>query len=174
MLRLYRTFFRLNSTSRDEIEIAQKWLKSFTVSQIPPNVFELSYSRSSGPGGQKVNKTSSKATLSMEAEQWLNPKYCYWIPLAIRHQIGTNKIRYETKNGGVVIQSDANRNRDVNAAECYRKLLTEIREKVVFEGETSEEDLKRWDGIKEERAEVRLYKKKKQSEKKKLRGNVGW
>ena len=31
--------------------------------QIPKSEFELSYTRSSGPGGQNVNKVSSKAIL---------------------------------------------------------------------------------------------------------------
>ena len=34
---------------------------------IPESELELAFSRSSGPGGQNVNKTSSKATLHWDA-----------------------------------------------------------------------------------------------------------
>lgn len=33
--------------------------------EIPPNHLEINYVRSQGPGGQKVNKTSSKAVVKL-------------------------------------------------------------------------------------------------------------
>lgn len=35
---------------------ARKWLKDFGRNTIPKNLCEISFSRSSGPGGQNVNK----------------------------------------------------------------------------------------------------------------------
>lgn len=35
---------------------ARKWLASFTANTIPRKLGEVSFSRSSGPGGQNVNK----------------------------------------------------------------------------------------------------------------------
>ncbi|KAG2731579.1 hypothetical protein G9P44_005166 [Scheffersomyces stipitis] len=122
-----------------------------------------------GAGGQKVNKTSSKATVALEPSQWLDPQYCYWIPLPVRRQISAKKIRYETKKGGILIQSDTTRNRDVNTDECFRKLLQEIKDTTFFAGEVSEEDKKRWEEIREDAKEKRMFNKKKQSDKKKSR-----
>lgn len=159
---------RLNSTSPEAIASAKEWLKSFKDSDIPRHAFEIGYSRSSGPGGQKVNKTSSKATVLMEPSKWMDPAYCYWIPEPIRDQI-KNKLRYETKLGGLLIQSDTSRNRDVNADECFRKLLADIKDNVFFEEEPSEEDQKRWEEIRADRKEKRMFNKKRHSDKKKGR-----
>lgn len=154
---------------RDEITKAQEWLDQFHYDKVPRNYFEISFSRSSGPGGQKVNKTSSKATVALSPDRWLNPQFCYWIPSPVRTELQKNPIRYQTKAGGVLIQSDLTRNREDNTDECFRKLLLEIRDKTFFPGEASEEDQKRWEEIRKQNNEKRLFNKKKQSEKKKLR-----
>ncbi|KAK6198768.1 uncharacterized protein RJT21DRAFT_122398 [Scheffersomyces amazonensis] len=155
--------------NKQDIEKARKWLDSATIDSIPTKIFEISYSRSSGPGGQKVNKTSSKATISLEPHQWLNSQFCYWIPKPILAQITSKPIRYETKTGGILIQSDTSRNREINTEECFKKLLTAIKERAEFAGEVSEEDIEKWEQIKEEVNEKRLYSKKKSSDKKKNR-----
>lgn len=155
--------------SKKEIDAAKAWLEKFSPSQIPANIFSIAYSRSSGAGGQKVNKTSSKATVSLEPHQWMNPQFCYWIPKPILSQIAESKIRYETKTGGILIQSDLTRNRDTNTDECFKKLLNEIKAKTFFEGEVSEEDKQKWEEVKQVSKEKRLFNKKIQGEKKKLR-----
>lgn len=152
-----------------DIQIAKQWLETFNSKKIPTREFEISFSRASGPGGQKVNKTSSKATVSLSSDRWLNPQFCYWIPKAIRAQLETKKVRYETRNGGILIQSDGSRNRDVNTEECFNKLLQEIKAKTYFELEMSEEDKKKWEELKEQSKEKRLFNKKKVSDKKKSR-----
>lgn len=42
--------------SEDEQAIGRQWLASFSSKTIPKNLCEVTYSRASGPGGQKVNK----------------------------------------------------------------------------------------------------------------------
>ena len=42
--------------SEEELQVARKWLANLHTETIPKSVGELSYSRSSGPGGQNVNK----------------------------------------------------------------------------------------------------------------------
>lgn len=168
---------RFNSTtpssstnfSAKEIETAKKWLENFTHTQIPRRLFNIGYSRSSGPGGQKVNKTSSKATVSLEAGEWLSPQKCYWIPMPIQEQLKTKKIRYETKDSGLLIQSDTFRSRDMNADECFKKLLGEVKSKIYFAGEVSQEDKEKWQKLKVVSKERRLLDKKKHSEKKQNR-----
>lgn len=167
------SFYRFNSTSSEfsekEVEKAKHWLQTFTVDKIPISVFEITYSRASGAGGQKVNKTSSKATVSLTPDQWLNSQFCYWIPGPIRYQLSSKKLRYETKSGGLILQSDLTRNRDVNTEDCFKKLLHEIKALSYFPSEISEDDKKKWEEIKEDRREKRLFNKKKQSDKKKGR-----
>lgn len=40
----------------DELDRARKWLAALHADTIPKSIGELSFSRSSGPGGQNVNK----------------------------------------------------------------------------------------------------------------------
>ncbi|EGW35343.1 uncharacterized protein SPAPADRAFT_58571 [Spathaspora passalidarum NRRL Y-27907] len=152
-----------------EIDASKKWVEKFTPIQIPTDVFTISYSRSSGPGGQKVNKTSSKATVSLEPGQWLTPATSFWIPQPIQHQLKENKIRYETKGGGLLIQSDVFRSRDANTSECFKKLLEEIKSKVYFPGEVSEQAKQKWEKLEQAAKERRKVEKKILSEKKKSR-----
>jgi hypothetical protein len=75
----------------DEHRTARNWVDSFAVSDIPKEALTVSYSRSSGPGGQvcqlyhyalprmltdkHVNKTNSKATIrcDLASASWLPP-----------------------------------------------------------------------------------------------------
>ena len=41
-------------------EEARTWLAGFNANTIPKNICEVTFSRSSGPGGQNVNKYGSK------------------------------------------------------------------------------------------------------------------
>lgn len=166
-------YLRYNSTapqfSEKEIEQSKKWLETFTHTEIPTHVFDITYSRSSGPGGQKVNKTSSKATVSLEPGLWLSTQVCYWIPKPVQAQLQAKGIRYETKTGGLLIQSDTSRNRDMNSELCFKRLLEEIKSKVYFASEASEEDKEKWTQLEEDFKERKKYHKKKQSDKKKNR-----
>ncbi|ODV68365.1 hypothetical protein HYPBUDRAFT_134338 [Hyphopichia burtonii NRRL Y-1933] len=164
-----RAYLSSNELSQDQIDKARTWLESFQPDKIPRHIFEITYSRASGPGGQKVNKTSSKATISMTENEWLDPKACFWIPFAVRTKLSQQPLRYQTKSGGIVVQCDTFRTREVNTDECFKRLLQEIRENVHFAAEPTEEDKKRWEEIKADRKEKRLFNKKKQSDKKKSR-----
>jgi peptidyl-tRNA hydrolase ICT1 len=44
------------NVSEDELLQARRWLEQLRAETIPRSIGELSFSRSSGPGGQNVNK----------------------------------------------------------------------------------------------------------------------
>lgn len=47
-----------SSRSADlDLELARQWLRSFDSRTIPRHLGQISFSRSSGPGGQNVNKS---------------------------------------------------------------------------------------------------------------------
>lgn len=163
--KLYRFYSQF---SIEDIGKARKWIEITEAKHIPQSEFDISYSRSSGAGGQKVNKTSSKATISLEPEKWLT-RSCYWIPEPIKQQLREKPVRYETKSGGLLIQSDSSRSRYTNTSDCFEKLILEIKEKVYFESEVKEEDVKKWQELATVRAEKIKFKKKLQSDKKKSR-----
>ena len=88
---------------------------------IPEDQLEWSYSRSSGPGGQNVNKVNSKATLR-------------WTPgedtLSKAAWLRFSKLakRYLTEDGQVVIQSQEYRDQPKNADACRTKLAELLRQ----------------------------------------------
>jgi hypothetical protein len=61
----YFTTYRHFATRRggdatdEQLDAARKWLKKLDPDTIPRNICDISFSRSSGPGGQNVNKYSS-------------------------------------------------------------------------------------------------------------------
>lgn len=63
--------------SEDDHRHARAWLSGFRLSDVPKDALEVSYARSSGPGGQHVNKTNSKAVVRCDIHQakgvWLPP-----------------------------------------------------------------------------------------------------
>lgn len=84
---------------------------------IPESDLVWSFSRSSGPGGQNVNKVSSKATL-----RWTPPEG--FLGPATLKVFARKAKRYMTTEGSVVIQSQEHRDRVQNVQACREKLQT--------------------------------------------------
>lgn len=80
------------------------------------NELSLSFARSSGPGGQNVNKVNSKAVLHWNIEE----NYSLRVSVKIRFKKRfANRINNE---GYVVISSESSRDRETNIKNCYDKL----------------------------------------------------
>ena len=84
--------------------------------QILPSELEFSFARSSGPGGQNVNKVNSKAIL-----RW-NFLASVGISLAVRERFLERFGSKLTKLGEIVISSDRYRDQTQNQADCIEKL----------------------------------------------------
>lgn len=87
---------------------------------IPEEDLQWSFARSSGPGGQNVNKVNSKATLRWTPRQGFLHRAAW-----IRFQESAK--RYLTQDGSVVIQSQEFRDQLQNIEACREKLATLIR-----------------------------------------------
>jgi len=83
---------------------------------IPDAEFEWSFSRSSGPGGQNVNKVSTKATLFWNVT--LSPS----LPEAVRARFIESFGNKINKEGQLVLSSQRFRQRPRNARACLDKL----------------------------------------------------
>lgn len=147
------------------LELAKNWVVSLNSKSIPSNLFAVRYDRSSGPGGQNVNKVNSKCTIALH-----NFSRCSWFPLEVRKQLLEKKSRYYASSSDtIVIQSGESRSREMNREFCIEKLVNHIKEICFFPGEPDEHTVKKWDGIKKKAHERRIQEKKFQSNKKLLR-----
>lgn len=84
--------------------------------QISIDEIQFTFARSSGPGGQNVNKVSSKALLRWNATT--SPS----VPDEIRPRLLARLGQRLTATGDVVLQSQRFRDQGRNTADCLEKL----------------------------------------------------
>ena len=83
---------------------------------IPDRELKFSFARASGPGGQNVNKVSSKATLHFAAAD--SPS----LPLDVKQRLLAAFKSRLTKDGQLVISSQESRDQPRNIELCLAKL----------------------------------------------------
>jgi ribosome-associated protein len=90
--------------------------------RVPAEEIEFTYARSSGPGGQNVNKVNSKAVL-----RW-NPTTSPSLPDDVRTRFLTKFASKLTTEGEIVIASERYRDQRKNIDDCLEKVRTMILE----------------------------------------------
>ena len=90
--------------------------------EIPLREIRFSFARSSGPGGQNVNKVSSKAVLRWPVVT--SPS----LPEEVRQRFLARQRRRITGEGELVITSQRFRDAGRNVADCLEKLRQMLRE----------------------------------------------
>lgn len=83
---------------------------------IPFSEIEITYARSSGPGGQNVNKVNSKAVL-----RW-NVLTSQSLPLGVRARLMSKIGSRLTSAGDLIVTSDRYRDQVRNREDCIEKL----------------------------------------------------
>ncbi|KAI1169453.1 peptidyl-tRNA hydrolase domain-containing protein [Nemania sp. FL0916] len=155
------------SFNQDELEEARKWYASFNIDSLPKG--HTTYSRSSGPGGQHVNKTESKAT-----SVWPISELSKGMPKLVRSQLKSSRY-YSVRNDAISIQAQEQRSRTANTDLNRQKLFDEVhrlfREHVP--GATSEETIKKHEAVEKAFQQSRVRSKKHQSAKKASRKGGG-
>ena len=84
--------------------------------RIPFSELRFTYARSGGPGGQNVNKVSTKVVLHWDVGS--SPS----VPEEVRQRFLARHRRRVTADGEVVVQSQRFRTRDRNVTDCLKKL----------------------------------------------------
>ena len=84
--------------------------------QIPDAEFTWTYARSGGPGGQNVNKVSSKAMLRWEIAASTA------LPDDVKARLALQQKRFFTLDGGLIIMSQRYRDQERNRDDCLEKL----------------------------------------------------
>ncbi|XP_055595181.1 peptidyl-tRNA hydrolase ICT1, mitochondrial-like [Uranotaenia lowii] len=89
---------------------------------IPLDKLDVTYSRSTGPGGQNVNTVSTKVDLRFHLES------ANWLPEDTKKRLAEMQKNRITKEGYLVIKSELTRSQQMNMADALEKLRTFIRE----------------------------------------------
>jgi ribosome-associated protein len=129
--------------------------------QIPLREFQFTFARSSGPGGQNVNKVNSKALLRWRVATTAS------LPEAVRQRLLARCRRRITAEGDLLVSSQRFRDAGRNAADCVEKLRRMIAE--------AAEPVRPRRPTRPTRASVRrrIEQKRRQSQKKRQRGLSG-
>jgi len=90
--------------------------------KIPLREFQFTFARSSGPGGQNVNKLNTKALLRWPVMS--SPS----LPEAVRQRLIAKARRRITSEGDLLIVSQRFRDAGRNVADCLEKLRELLRE----------------------------------------------
>ncbi|KAI0454690.1 hypothetical protein F5B21DRAFT_504166 [Xylaria acuta] len=145
---------------QDDLDEARKWHTSFNEGSLPSG--QTKYSRSSGPGGQHVNKTESKAT-----SVWPVEELSKGLPKLIRSALRSSRY-YSMRNDSITIQAQTQRSRSANTEENRDKLVKELHR--IYQEQvpaaTSEKKIKKHEAAEKAFHQSRLQLKKQQSSKK--------
>ncbi|KAI0160147.1 hypothetical protein GGR57DRAFT_499561 [Xylariaceae sp. FL1272] len=144
----------------DDLEEARKWRASFRDDSLPKG--HTTFSRSSGPGGQHVNKTESKATTV-----WPVHELARSLPKLMRSALRSSRY-YTMGSDSFTIHAQTQRSRTANVTENHDKLVKELH-RIYTEQvpePTSEKKIKKHEAAEKAFHENRLKAKKFQSSKK--------
>lgn len=142
------------------------FLNRFSAASIPRQEFEYIFNRSSGPGGQNVNKVNTKATIKYTPQQW---QRAGWLPDAVKARVTKSNFPYLTKSGGILVSSELTRHQKSNLDDCFNKLAKAIQEAAFVPADPSQEAQERWTKIRKTQDKIRRENKKFHSDKKKSR-----
>uniref|UniRef100_A0A671R8J4 Large ribosomal subunit protein mL62 n=1 Tax=Sinocyclocheilus anshuiensis TaxID=1608454 RepID=A0A671R8J4_9TELE len=96
---------------------------------------KITYSRSSGPGGQHVNKVSTKAEVRFHVQT------AEWIPEEVRREILLKNKTRVNKAGELIVTSEISRSQKRNLEDCLQKISEMITEASQQKPQPSEEDI---------------------------------
>ena len=144
---------------------AKRFLQAFSRAAIPKDSCRITFSRSSGPGGQNSNKLNTKVTLRLpRSDQG-------WIPATILERLRDTNSHHPTKEGDLLITSQRSRTQEQNREDAYQKLASLLTDaaKAGVVGETSQATQQRVSKLIRRENEVRIKQKKMHASKKKAR-----
>uniref|UniRef100_A0A3Q1HIM6 Large ribosomal subunit protein mL62 n=2 Tax=Anabas testudineus TaxID=64144 RepID=A0A3Q1HIM6_ANATE len=121
---------------------------------IPVDRLTVSYSRSSGPGGQNVNKVSTKAEVRFHVQT------ADWIPEDVRQKVFEKNKKRINKAGELLVTSELSRSQQRNLSDCLQKISAIIAEASEKPHEPTAEDIALRAARLEKRNKERLKQKK--------------
>ncbi|WOO80929.1 uncharacterized protein LOC62_03G004458 [Vanrija pseudolonga] len=141
--------------------LTRDWIDGFTLDDLPKDGYAVTYARSSGPGGQHVNKTNSKAVVRCD----VNAASGVWLPPFVAAALRKTPHYHPPS---LLISSQNSRKAPDNLARALEILHASIVDTTrgMIVGETSEEQKERVQGHVEADQRRRRMAKEKMKNKK--------
>ncbi|KAJ3249159.1 Peptidyl-tRNA hydrolase ict1, mitochondrial [Chytriomyces hyalinus] len=131
MLRPLCRFFASASTSHrlslsdSRVNEVKAFVSRFSVAAIPADRLETQFSRSSGAGGQNVNKVATKVDMRFKVQD------ADWIPEPVKENLIREQAARMNKRGLLIMTSERHRTQAQNIQDCIEKLHVVIRDAAV-------------------------------------------
>lgn len=127
--------------------------------ELPLHRMEFGFARSSGPGGQNVNKVNTKVEVRFVVDG------ADWLPLDVRGRLKEYEANKINTRGELVVSSQEHRTQSDNKKECISKL-----QEMIFEAYLEPKQREQWKGIAEKTKVIRKAEKRHRSDVKQFRG----
>ncbi|KAN0061461.1 hypothetical protein ACQY0O_006308 [Thecaphora frezii] len=159
--RVASAFFSSSATLRavreydaDEMRARRDWIARFSATKLQRHDFDVSFARSSGPGGQNVNKLNTKAEVRLDLKlandsppppgtSEASPRA--WLNKELAGKIAKKSLYYVASSHSLLVTSMRHRTQEANLQDALEKMHAHILELASegIVGETSEEQRKR-------------------------------
>ncbi|PVU86174.1 hypothetical protein BB559_006622 [Furculomyces boomerangus] len=159
-VRFYSKDFSETELLPEEKQLITKWREKLNIDTINKDGFTFSFARSSGPGGQNVNKLNTKAMLRFKVDSQ------NWIPEYVREILKTKASSKINKGGEYVIFSEKTRSQQNNVSDCLEKLVEDLKMASLLPKDPTPEQIERVKKLKEIEKRKKIEFKKFKSEKK--------
>lgn len=138
----------LSSATAGDLQLVRSWLRDFArvrpslAACLPAQHFSCSFSRSSGPGGQHVNKTLSRCTVRLPLPLPFAPPY-------VSDLLRLHSPYYVRLQDAIAASSDEHRSASANRDAAFERLHNAIIDTAARDvpGETSNEQRERVRGL---------------------------
>lgn len=154
--------------TQEELEELKTWLMKFQKDAIPVQTFAITHNRSSGAGGQNVNKVNTKV------EMRFNVNKAQWMCNLTRKVFQIQEKNRINSQGEFVIASERHRTQHQNHDDCVDKIYECVLNASKFDADTSEEKKEKIKEHAKKSMQARLQDKQLQKRKKEDRRRTDW